>query len=272
MDADLQHDETLLPKMLETLTSGSCDLVTGSRFASSATHSLSSFRQSVSEAGIYLANRFLPTPLSDPMTGFFMLRRDVFEKSQPFLSPMGFKILFDIVVAYPATGLRIKELPFHFRERHAGESKLDAGVFWEFLMYLVERLLGRRIPAKFISFSIVGAFGVLFHLSIVKTLLSFASLSFLRSHLAATAITIALNFFLNNTLTYRSSRLRGWGILKGFMSFYAVCSIGAIANVGVAAFLHRQIAPHWVLSAVAGIIVGTFWNYGMSKFLTWGRS
>ena len=171
MDADMQHDETLLLKMLKMIRGGN-DVVLGSRFKlESARENFSTIRTRISLTGITLANAFLPQKLTDPMSGFFMIKREIFEKAYPKVSPMGFKVLFDLLMSYPEPALKICELPFNFRERHKGESKLDSAVIWDFLMYLAERLTLSVIPAQFISFSIIGSIGVVVHLSLLKVFL-----------------------------------------------------------------------------------------------------
>ena len=270
IDADMQHDENLLLDMYRAIIEEKFDVVIGARAKDgSLIRGLSKTRQQLSNMGIALANYFLPERLSDPMSGFFMIRRRIFDRSAPNLSPMGFKILFDLLASYPDSDLRVKELPFEFRQRHAGESKLDASVLWDFSMYLAEKSTFRKISARFISFSIIGALGLIFHLGLLRFLLSVGP-AFFQAHIIATAVTISFNFLLNNFLTYRDRRLRGLGSIgAGLLSFYLVCSLGALANVGVAGYIHSSYTSHWILSALCGIAVGTFWNYGMSKTVTW---
>lgn len=269
MDADLQHDETILPNMYHHLQSNQFDVIIGSRFITGArVDGLVSWRQKLSHLGIYLSNFFLSQKISDPMSGFFMIKAHVFEQSLPHLSPMGFKILFDILISYPKKDLKLLELPFIFRKRFAGNSKLDSHVLWEFFIFLLERLFYRKIPGEFISFSIIGSFGVLVHLMILKVIM-LAKASFFASQVTATALVISLNFLLNNKLTYRTERIHGKNFIYGLLSFYLVCSIGAFTNVGVASYLFDIKKNKWWVSAILGIIVGTFWNYEMSRIFTW---
>ncbi len=269
MDADLQHDESLLIPMWKLIISREWDGVVGSRFIGESVHSLSPLREKISRNGIKIANYFLPSPLTDPMSGFFMVRREIFTAALPRMSPMGFKILFDLLASYPHQGVRIQELSFHFRPRFHGESKLDSLVIWEFAMYLAERLTRGKFSAHFISFALIGSLGVLFHLSIIKLLL-LLGMVFIHAHIVATSVTIILNFILNNFLTYRHKRLAGiFEFLKGLLSFYGVCAVGFVGNVGVAHFMVKSVNSPWAFSAVMGIVVGTFWNYGISKQVTW---
>lgn len=270
IDADLQHDENLLLSMLDQINDG-FDIVLGSRFKGTATReNFSEKRELISKLGNKFANMLFPQRLTDPMSGFFMIKRDVFNQSSPGLSPMGFKVLLDLIASHPnKSELKILEVPFVFKERHHGESKLDSVVMWDFAMYMAERFTFSKLPAKFISFSFIGFLGVFFHMIILKTLM-LLGLLFFKSHIFATATTISFNFLLNNFLTYRNRRAKN---LKQFtfslLSFYIVCSLGAVANVGIASYIFNNSSSSWFLSAIAGILVGTFWNYGMSKAVTW---
>ena len=78
------------------------------------------------------------------------------------------------------------------------------------------------------------------------------------------------NFTLNNALTYRDMRLRGRLWVKGLVSFMLTCSFGAVANIGVASYLFKR-QTFWALSALAGIVVGTVWNYAMTATYTWEK-
>lgn len=271
MDGDMQHDETVVPILMKKIKDCKLDVVMASRFcAGSKEQGLSHRRKIVSQWAVIFANFLLKQPLTDPMTGFFMLKRSVFDASLPYLSPMGFKILLDILISHPDKSLKIEEIPFSFRNRHAGNSKLDTLVIWEYILFLLEKLFYRQIPAAFLSFSIIGTIGLLFHFTLLKLFLM-GGVTFLNGHICATILTIGFNFSLNNLLTYRSSRLRGVKAIYGLLSFYIICGVGAVSNIGVAAFLFRSNDSQWFLAAIVGISIGAFWNFGMSRFVTWGN-
>jgi len=203
------------------------------------------------------------------MSGFFMLRREVLEASVYRLSSIGFKILLDLMVSSP-TPLRVKELPYQFRNRHAGESKLDQRVAWDYLMLLADKTVGRYIPTRLLSFGLIGASGVLVHLAVLRLLLAGLGSSFTAAQTLAVTVAMVGNFALNNALTYRDQQLHGWRMLGGLLTFMAACSIGAVANVGVASYLYGG-HTGWLLSGLAGILVGTVWNYGATAWLVWVR-
>ena len=270
MDADLQHDEGLLPHMLKTLREDQKDIAVGSRYVDGGSiGEWDSSRARLSSLATTLGRLVLRVPLSDPMSGFFMLRRTAWQKTMHHLSGVGFKILFDIVAAAPQP-LRLKELPYTFRARQFGESKLDGQVSWEYLLMLLDQLLGRCVPVRFLSFALVGGFGVGVHLLVLTLLYQGLQASFLQSQITATLVAMTTNFVLNNVLTYRDMRLRGWGWLRGWLSFSLACSVGALANVSVAAYLFEGWAV-WLLAALAGIAVGSVWNYAMTAVHTWKK-
>ena len=271
MDADLQHDETVLPRMLAALRDEGFDLAVGSRYIKGGgVKDWDASRQKISSLATALSQSLLKLKLNDPMSGFFMICRPAFEASVYSLSSIGFKILVDLVVSSPRP-LRIKELPYEFRNRFTGDSKLDNRVAWDYLMLLADKTVGRFVPARLVSFAAIGSFGVLVHLAVLWVMRGLTGQDFAAAQTTAVLVAMVGNFFLNNALTYRDQQLRGWGILPGLLKFMAACSLGAFANVGVATYLHSSAggSGHWVLSALAGILVGTVWNYGATAWLVW---
>jgi dolichol-phosphate mannosyltransferase len=269
MDADLQHDETILPAMLSALRSGTVDIAVGSRYVvGGGVGEWDAQRASISQLATRLSRAVVPAELNDPMSGFFMIRRDAFMDRVRNLSSLGFKILVDLF-ASGRTPLRFVEVPFHFRPRLSGESKLDGHVAWDYGMLLLDKLVGRWIPVRFISFGLIGGAGVGVHMAVLALLFKTGLAPFSVGQAVATSVAMVFNFIVNNLLTYRDRRLRGIAIIKGLAVFVAVCSVGAMANVGIAEYLfnHRQ---GWVPAAIGGILVGAVWNFSTSAFYTWG--
>ncbi|MCX7214297.1 MAG: glycosyltransferase family 2 protein [Burkholderiales bacterium] len=262
MDADLQHDEALLPGMLGVLRDEPIDIVVGSRFVEGgAVGDWESSRQSISAVATRLSQRLLGLTLADPMSG-------AFQAAVYRLSSIGFKILVDLLASSP-TPLRVRELPYVFRNRLAGESKLDNRVAWDYLMLLADKTIGRFISPRFVSFAAIGASGVLVHLAVLRLVLGLGG-DFVFAQSSAVMVAMVGNFLLNNALTYRDQRLRGWAMVAGLLKFMAACGLGAVANVGVASYVHGDSAG-WLLSGLAGIIIGTFWNYVATAYLVWLR-
>lgn len=272
MDGDLQHDETLLPVMLETLKTAALDIVIGSRYvAGGGVGGWNTQRQRMSRLATRIGQRLIRAELHDPMSGFFMVRASVIHNCIHRLSGVGFKILLDIFFAAP-TPLRFQELPFTFRQRETGASKLETAVLWEYLLMLAQKLIGTRIPVRFIAFSLIGGLGVAVHMAVLWPLLHwFGTSAFLAGQMAATLVAMTSNFFLNNILTYRDQRLVGRQLLWGWLSFVLVCGLGALANVGIANALFQQGHSGWFLSALAGILVGAVWNYAVTAVYTWKK-
>lgn len=270
MDSDLQHDESMLARMFARLKSDGVDMVIGSRYTEGGSvGEWSKARHAASRLATVLAHRLTRTDMSDPMSGFFMIRREAFLKALPRLSSIGFKILLDIAASSPVP-LKIEEVPYEFRTRQFGESKLDSLVLWEYFQLLLDKAFGRYIPVRFISFALVGGFGLCVHFAILTTCYKLLGATFVQSQTAATIVAISNNFFLNNALTYRDQRLKGRSLFLGWLSFNLVCATGAAANIGVADWLFERNA-YWVLSAIAGVLVSVVWNYAMSSLFTWRK-
>ena len=268
MDADLQHDEKLLPRMFAVLESGEGDMVVGSRYvAGGSSAAFSRSRSAISRFATSLARRLTGVELSDPMSGFFMMRRDRFDPLAGSLSTQGFKILLDIVMTARG-GLRIVEEPFVFAARSHGESKLDAQVGLDFLGLLLTKLTGGAVTPRFLSFALVGTIGLGVHLLVLRTFLVAFGLAFPEAQAAATLAAMTGNFVLNNRLTYRDRRLSGFGFLKGLLGFYAISAVGALTNVGMASWLYAH-QPVWWLAGAAGALMGAVWNYSMATLLVW---
>ena len=270
MDGDLQHDPAIIPEMLDLLRRYQIELVIGSRYtAGGSTGDWNASRLAISRFATRVGSIVVPLNLTDPMSGFFMLRRTLLDEVVHNLSELGFKILLDIV-ASARRPVAFREVPFVFRPRHAGESKLDSLVAWEFAMLVADKLVGRYIPIRFLAFAAIGGIGVAVHLTLLTIAFRIAGIDFASSQALAAAVSMVFNYSLNNALTYRDQRRRGLKWLTGLASFMAVCSVGAIANVGVAAYLFTR-RTEWLLAAIAGILVGAVWNYAVSNVYTWGR-
>ena len=270
IDADLQHDETQLPKMLALLQGGEADLVVGSRYiAGGSADSFNKQRAGVSALATEVAKRVLRVKIADPMSGFFMIRSDRFEQLAPLLSTQGFKILLDIV-ATARGDLRVKEIPYSFGARLHGESKLDSTVALDFLGLVLAKLTGDVVSLRFLLFAMVGSTGLLVHLAALFVALEVFGLPFPEAQACGALVAMTSNFILNNFLTYRDQRLKGFSILRGLLLFYLVCSVGLFANVGVAFSVYDQ-EPIWWLAGAAGALMGVVWNYAMSGLFVWRK-
>ena len=286
IDADLQHDEKVLPAMLASLTAGEADLVAATRYVAGGSADLvagtryveggsaagfSQKRGALSRFATRLTRLLTGTELSDPMSGFFMMRRDRFDEIAPRLSPVGFKILLDIA-ATGAGRLRIAEQPYSFGERFDGESKFNAQIGVEFLGLLLAKVTGDLVDPRFIFFAIVGAIGLFVHLVALRLSLWLLPVEtddlFRVAQFIATFVAMTSNFLLNNELTYRDRRLKGWWMAKGYVQFCLIGSVGVLANIDLASWLYVD-QSRWLLAGAVGAVMSALWNYAMSTLFVW---
>lgn len=268
MDADLQHDETILPDMYRRIAGENLDLVVGSRNISGGSMGdFGSWRVRLSRLGRKLSGVERHGALTDPMSGFFVVRRAFLDRVAHRLTGIGFKILLDIVLS-GGDDIRIGEVPYHFRLRQHGQSKLDVIVGLEYLELLLDKIIGDYVSVRFALFSIVGTVGIVFHLLLLWTLLRLSHLSFIEAQACATGLVIALNYALNNSLTYRDRRRRGAAFWTGMLSFYIACFLGMVANIAISAEAFRRGMP-WPLAGITGLMFSAVWNYGVTSMTTW---
>src|SRR5438094_3360531 len=271
MDADLQHDERILPQMFAKLKSEGLDIVVATRNAAGG--SMGDFarhRVVLSNLGHNLSRWVSHTDISDPMSGFFVLTRDYLQEVIGSTSGIGFKILLDLVASAQRL-VRVGEVPYTFRERQYGSSKLDIVVGLEYLQLLLDKKIGNLVPTRFLIFSTVGAAGVLVASVVLYALVSVLHMNFLKAQAAATFVAMTGNFFLNNSMTYRDRRLKGRKILTGLATFYVACSFGAIIDIRIAQ-LGKDTGLPWYIAGACGLAVGAVWNYGITSFITWRQS
>ncbi len=267
IDGDLQHDETRLPDLLAAVRAGA-DIAVGSRHVpgGDSTGLAGAWRQRISALGTRVAQRALPIPLQDPMSGYFLLPRALFEQLAPALTAQGFKILLDLVLSAPKP-LRLVEIPCQFHPRASGRSKLDVLVLIQFAALLLDKLGHGLLPLRFVSFALVGLVGVGVHL-LVLSAARWAGADFAAAQAAATLVAMLANFQLNNVVTYRDARLRGPALTRGLLLFLLGCGLGAYADIGIAQMLYSGHAG-WTPAGLAGAAVGLVWNYAISATLVW---
>lgn len=269
MDGDMQHDETILPRMFKEAQIPGTDVVIGSRHVEGGgMGSFSRERVKLSNLGRRLSLIITSQELSDPMSGFFVITRTYLNKVIYRVSGVGFKILLDLIASSPDP-VNVREVPYVFRNRLYGESKLSITVGIEYLVLLADKIVGYAIPLPFALFSIVGATGVVLYLAIVTALYRTGYTTFLRAQIVATGVAMVSNFLLNNLITYRANQLRGWAsITKGLIGFCLACSLGALSNIAVAKLLADR-GVQWAVAGITGIVIGSVWNYSVTAVFTW---
>jgi dolichol-phosphate mannosyltransferase len=268
MDADLQHDERIIPAMLEKIKTEGLDVVVATRNGEGG--SMGEFpteRVGLSKAGRLLSSMVCRVSISDPMSGFFVVRSEFFHRVVHNLSCIGFKILVDLL-ASSREPVRVGEVGFCFRNRIYGQSKLDILVGMEYLQLLLHKLTRGMVPVSYLVFGLMGSLGVVCNFLLAALFNHSFDLSFKSAQLAGALITIAINFLLNNHLTFRHARLRGARLLQGLGIFYVCCSIGLFAQVMVANGL-RSGDMNWAGATLAGIAIGSVWNYATGFLFVW---
>jgi dolichol-phosphate mannosyltransferase len=271
MDADMQHDETVLPEMLHLLQSGGLDVVVASRKTQGG--SMGEFakeRVRLSDLGSRVSRLVCNCNVTDPMSGFFIVDSRFFRASVSRLTGAGFKILVDILASSP-TPPRIAEVPYRFRNRMAGESKLDVNVELEYLFLIVDKVVGRFLPTRFVLFVCVGSVGFLIHLSILGIFHLLNAAAFVSGQVVATLCAMLFNFFLNNVITFRDRRLKGNALVAGLLIFYSACTLGVLINLSFADRLLAAGLP-WYLAGLSGLAISSVWNYGVNTIVTWRRT
>jgi len=270
MDCDLQHDETILPAMLRAFEEDpQLELAVGSRYTGlgGGTGEWSKSRVFVSRFATRIGSIVRKTPLTDPMSGFFAIRRELFEETVRSMTGKGFKILLDIVLS-AGRPLRVQEFPYEFRTRQHGESKLDIVVVFEYLYLLADKIFGRFVPVRFVLYVLAGLSGLVLHLAMLGVLHKLAAVPFVTAQILATLAAMASNFLVNNSVTFRQQRLKGSLLLPGLVAYMVICGMGAVVNVQAAEYLFEQKIPWWFAGA-AGALVGAVWNYAVSTQIVW---
>jgi dolichol-phosphate mannosyltransferase len=260
MDADLSHPPEKIPELIAAVRNGA-DVAVGSRFAEggSTADDWGLFRWLNSRIATLLA--FGLTTVSDPMSGFFAMRRSTFLGGRDF-NPVGYKILLELIIKCRCR--LVADIPIHFDNRRFGESKLS---FSEQLRYLkhLRRLYNYKYGtwSHLAQFLLVGLSGLLINV-LILTLLIRMEVSEKLAVALAIAVSMMWNFGLNRRFSF--SYARDQSIVRQFLGFVAACSIGAVVNYCITVGLWNVI-PYKQLAAVCGVIAGTFFNFAASRFL-----
>jgi dolichol-phosphate mannosyltransferase len=260
MDADLSHPPEKIPEMLAALDDG-MEVAVGSRFADggSTADDWGLLRWLNSRVATLLA---LPiTSLSDPMSGFFAIRRATFLAGRDF-NPVGYKVLLELIIKCRCR--RVLDIPIHFDNRRFGESKLS---FKEQLKYIqhLRRLYIYKYGtwSHLIQFLVVGLSGLVVNLGSLTVLLH---MRVAEKQAVATAIIISMiwNFILNRRFSFSYARKES--IVAQFLGFVAACSVGAVVNYFMTTGLWEVIRLKQV-AALIGVLAGTFFNFVASRFV-----
>ncbi len=266
-DADMQHDINLLPQMLEVIAD--YDMVVGSRYVhQTEVPGWDRARLWISRLGTQMACRLLQQNVTDPLSGFFMLHRDLIHQIAPKLHSDGFKILLEILFQCP--NLRVKELPYEFGVRLHGSSKLDTKVMLDFLDLLISRSPLSKFGFQFIRYSIIGASGVAIHLLVLYLLYAQWQWPYALSLLIAIQIALASNYVWNNQWTFGEQRFMKSEWWTGLIRYNLACLLGSTYNLAIGWYLVHH-GMNWVFASLLGIMVGISWNYMANQAFTWKK-
>ncbi|TGK22221.1 glycosyltransferase family 2 protein [Leptospira fluminis] len=290
MDADLQHDENILPQMIGDLSSG-FDLAVGTRYASGGSvGKWSALRSLMSRFATWFARRFLPIGVSDPMSGFFGLKKEVFDRVENRMNPRGFKILLEIL-GRSKVALKVAEIPYIFRNRARGDSKLDNSVVRNFLVAILDIRFGKWVSPTFLLYCIVGFLGVFVNIGgfLFLEAAGFGEVhtgfrilpKFSLSVLFGIELSVISNFVLNNYFTFYERRYFRWDALRGFLIFSLVSVLGIFVQLSVFHFLYYRLLPEFgstpgwearLVCDLLAIALAMFTNYLLNSNVTWMES
>ncbi len=275
MDADLQHDASVLPALIDPVLSGEVDMTVGSREAEGGSYGeWGAGRRFVSWGGKQLACRMLGVDIGDPMSGFFAVSRERFQQIEPAVNPRGFKILLEFL----ARGERptVREVGYEFGERTRGVTKLTGSVVGAYLLALVDLMIGRVVAATVTAFAMVGLVSMALRLTIFLALRRFDVVDTTATLLAFEASAL-VNYWLNNRFTFARAARRGWAWLRGLLPFHLVALHGFIVQQGVGGVLSDRVFDGEVATShpgvlAAGVAVAAAGNFVLHNALTWRSS
>ncbi len=268
LDADLQHDESVIPEMLNQ-AKDSYDLIVASRYTfGGSTANWGSLRLKISKTATALTRIMFKHNLEDPMSGFFLINRNTFIEQVENLDGKGFKILLDILSNYTPNEISVKEIPYTFNKRRYGESKLNFLVILEFFDFIYNKKFGKYIPLLFFKYSVVGCIGALIHFLILFINYKIFQAGYNTSLAIAIELTIIFNFFFNNIWTFTYKIIRGFKIFTGLLKYNISCMFGGFINIAMSNYL-IEIHLHWTVASLIGALVASSWNYNLSKIITW---
>ena len=270
MDCDLQHDETKLLDMINLFSKNkSLDIVIGSRFTETGEISEKAFskmRELGSKATTLIIKKVLNIASTDPLSGFFMVKKESFLKSSENLQTQGFKVLADFL-ATSGKHIEIKEIGYSFKNRIAGESKMSFITALELIGLVLSQILKGRVSIRFILFCMVGLSGIFVQLLITGLAMLLIN-QFPTSQTLGIIVAMTSNYFLNNTITFQERKLKSLDLIRGLFSFYIICSLGAFANIAVATYIFG-FSSNWLISSFVGACFGAVWNFTLTSIFTW---
>jgi dolichol-phosphate mannosyltransferase len=276
MDADLSHPPELIPRFRSEILKGA-DLVIGSRYMGGGGIEDWPLGRRIISRGATFLGRILFPEITDPVSGFFALKREVVAGAP--LRPRGYKILMEVLGK--GSWQKAVEIPFTFRDRKAGSSKLRSRTILDYLRQVLDislyALSARRGAAweeweRILRFAAVGCTGIIVNTGILWILTGYAGIYYLVSSVIAIEVSILSNFFLNDRWTFGKGMTQGGRTLAERIGmFHAVSAGGAAINWLVLFTLTQYAGLFYLVSNLAGIFAGFIWNYLVNRNVTWSR-
>ncbi|MGL5075010.1 MAG: glycosyltransferase [Waterburya sp.] len=271
IDADLQHPPKTLIKLWQEMEKGA-DLAVASRnVESGGVSEWNILRRFLSRGAQILGLLILPeviSRLSDPMSGYFMVRREVLINQS--LQPSGYKILIEIIARGKIRW--IGEVGYIFQERKTGNSKVSFQQYLEYIQHLIRLRLDLWQIKRFVRFGISGFSGVFVNMFILYLLREYIGLGLTRSAILAAEVAIINNFFWNDRWTFRDISEHQKGRIKTFrrfLKFNVICLSGLVLNILVLNLLYNFLNMNEYLANLIAIATVTFWNFWFNLKLSW---
>jgi dolichol-phosphate mannosyltransferase len=277
IDADFSHPPELIPRMYEEIRNGN-DIVIGSRYMEGGGIRKWPLKRRVISIGATFLGRLLFPDITDPVSGFFAIRKEVVKKAP--LKPRGYKILLEVLGK--GTWEQEKEIPFEFVDREIGASKLKIKIIIEYARQVLDISLysfthhesaAWREWKRVFKFGIVGLSGILVNMGVLYYLKEYVGLYYLLAGFFGIELAILNNFIWNDLWTFgQADDLKLSSTWHRLISFHAVSVGGLIINMGILYLLTSIFGVYYLVSNLIGILMGFLWNFFFNRRITWKRS
>lgn len=268
MDADLQHPPEVIPDLLKAIDNGA-DMAIASRYVRGGScEGWGLIRRITSRGAIFIAHVLLPLTrkIKDPMAGFFVFKKQAIASAD--LHPTGYKILLEILMEGKFQS--IAEVPYTFKTRGSGQSKLNARQQIDYLKHIYSLMQRTGELLRFAKFCLVGGSGIGVNEGLLWLLREQAGLPLPIASAIAVEMSIISNFLFNNFFTFRDRRSSGAkSTLNRLLKFNLVSLAGLGINVGILSLFTNVVGLHYLYSNLIGIAVAAIWNYTLSTWWTW---
>jgi dolichol-phosphate mannosyltransferase len=276
IDADFSHPPVLIPRMYEEIRKG-YDIVIGSRYMEGGGIRKWPLKRRVISIGATFLGRLLFPDITDPVSGFFAVRKEVVDAA--LLKPRGYKILLEVLGK--GTWEKDKEIPFEFVDRETGSSKLKIHTMIEYAQQVIDITLysfvnhgsaAWREWKRVFKFGIVGLLGIVVNLGILYFLVEFFGLNKDLASPVAIEISVLNNFILNDRWTFGSSIDQKVSSRWHRLAAFNLVSVGgAVINYGIFLVLTTWFSVYYIAAQLIGILIAFVWNFLLNRRLTWTR-